>query len=305
VDGSGGRHPRGRGLSSQIMTPRDADQYKQVSLRIRSFGRSGGCSRGRSHAKPQSRKKITRRICWSGAVDGAHFLSPGETTGLFDEIVVVDTGSVDRTREIARSFGATVVDFAWCDDFSAARNMAMSRCTCDYIFWLDADETLPRVSAARLRRLLNGGLEQETVYVIHQISNRSDGSFGLVETLSPRLCPNHSGVRWSRRAYEEILPTARANGLTPRFIDISVDHFGFARPATLLSSGFAHSVSVWRTARPALSGNPRRVGHGRDQTQPADRRFLRSAQTRAPWDCTTRACRRTRDSGDPQTALRN
>jgi hypothetical protein len=154
--------------------------------------------------------------------------------GLFDEIVVVDTGSVDRTREIARSFGATVVDFAWCDDFSAARNMAMSRCTCDYIFWLDADEMLPRVSAARLRRLLNRGLEQHTVYIVYQKSNRPDGSFGFVESLSPRLFPNHSGLRWSRRVYEEILPTVRANGLTPRFIDIRVNHLGFARPATLL-----------------------------------------------------------------------
>jgi glycosyltransferase involved in cell wall biosynthesis len=62
--------------------------------------------------------------------------------GLFDEIVVVDTGSVDRTGEVARSLGATVVDSPWCDDFSSARNMALSLCTCEYIFWLDADEVL-------------------------------------------------------------------------------------------------------------------------------------------------------------------
>ena len=48
--------------------------------------------------------------------------------GIFDEIVVVDTGSVDRTREIAREFGAQVFDFAWIDDFAAARNAALSPC---------------------------------------------------------------------------------------------------------------------------------------------------------------------------------
>ena len=45
--------------------------------------------------------------------------------GLFDEIVIVDTGSVDRTKEIAREFGAKVFDFVWIDDFAAARNEAL------------------------------------------------------------------------------------------------------------------------------------------------------------------------------------
>src|SRR5262249_32978163 len=49
--------------------------------------------------------------------------------GLFDEIVVVDTGSTDRTVEIARSFGAQVFDFVWVDDFAAARNAALARAT--------------------------------------------------------------------------------------------------------------------------------------------------------------------------------
>jgi len=62
--------------------------------------------------------------------------------GLFDEIVVVDTGSTDRTREIAREFGARVFDFVWVNDFAAARNAALARATGDYAFWLDADDVL-------------------------------------------------------------------------------------------------------------------------------------------------------------------
>jgi glycosyltransferase involved in cell wall biosynthesis len=62
--------------------------------------------------------------------------------GLFDEIVVVDTGSIDRTREIPRSFGARVCDFVWVDDFAAARNAALARATGDHAFWLDADDVL-------------------------------------------------------------------------------------------------------------------------------------------------------------------
>jgi len=52
--------------------------------------------------------------------------------GLFDEIVVIDTGSTDRTREIARGFGARVFDFVWVNDFAAARNAALARAKGDY-----------------------------------------------------------------------------------------------------------------------------------------------------------------------------
>jgi glycosyltransferase involved in cell wall biosynthesis len=62
--------------------------------------------------------------------------------GVFDNIVIVDTGSTDRTKEIAREFGAKVFDFDWVDNFAAARNEALAHATGDYAFWLDADDVL-------------------------------------------------------------------------------------------------------------------------------------------------------------------
>jgi GT2 family glycosyltransferase len=76
--------------------------------------------------------------------------------GLFDEIVVIDTGSHDRTAEIARSFGAKVFDFPWVDDFGAARNEALARATGDFAFWLDADDVLDPPQREKLRALLDG-----------------------------------------------------------------------------------------------------------------------------------------------------
>jgi GT2 family glycosyltransferase len=74
---------------------------------------------------------------------------------LFDEIVVVDTGSTDRTREIAREFGAKVIEFAWVDDFAAARNEALARATGDYAFWLDADDVVDPAQREKLEELFD------------------------------------------------------------------------------------------------------------------------------------------------------
>ena len=60
-----------------------------------------------------------------------------------DEVIVVDTGSTDDTLTVAKKFTNNVYNFTWCDDFSKARNYAISRATCDYVMWLDADDIVP------------------------------------------------------------------------------------------------------------------------------------------------------------------
>lgn len=73
-------------------------------------------------------------------------------SGLFDEIIIVDTGSTDKTKEIARKFTSKIYDFEWCDDFSKARNFALSKANSDFIMWLDADDV---VSEENLKNLIN------------------------------------------------------------------------------------------------------------------------------------------------------
>ena len=70
-----------------------------------------------------------------------------------DELIIVDTGSDDATKEIAARYTDRIFDFPWCDDFAAARNYAFSKAAADYIMWLDADCSLNEHGIEKLKQL--------------------------------------------------------------------------------------------------------------------------------------------------------
>lgn len=72
---------------------------------------------------------------------------------IVDEIIIVDTGSTDKTKEIVGLFTDKIYDFKWINDFSAARNYSFSKATKDYILWLDADDVLLEVDRLKLKRV--------------------------------------------------------------------------------------------------------------------------------------------------------
>ncbi len=72
---------------------------------------------------------------------------------IMDEIIIVDTGSEDATKDIARRYTAKVYDFPWVDDFSLARNFAFEKASCDYIYSADADEVLDDKNRKALKNL--------------------------------------------------------------------------------------------------------------------------------------------------------
>jgi hypothetical protein len=153
----------------------------------------------------------------------------GSVAGLFDETVVVDTGSTDRTRELAREFGARVFDFVWVNDFAAARNAALARARGDYVFWLDADDVVDPPEREKLKRLL-GGLRPggESAFVVRcSCDPGPDGDGGQTVVDHIRLFPRREEVRWSYAVHEQILPALRRAGIPVTWSDVIVRHTGY------------------------------------------------------------------------------
>lgn len=89
---------------------------------------------------------------------------------MMDEIIIVDTGSTDRTKEIAAQYTSRIYDFTWCDDFSAARNYAFSLATMDYIYCPDADEYLDPENQRRFLRLKGALLPEIEIVQMNYIT---------------------------------------------------------------------------------------------------------------------------------------
>jgi glycosyltransferase involved in cell wall biosynthesis len=166
-----------------------------------------------------------------------------------DEIIVVDTGSTDRTRQIAREHGARVEEFEWCNDFSAARNASLDAATGDWILVLDADERLDRASGPRLRNVIRG-VPTGVHLLAPLIENRtlSDAEV-LSTTLSvPRMFRRRPDIRFQSAIHEVVVYTPDpAATVLWQAQDVRIIHYGYdtavyherskdARNVTLLES---------------------------------------------------------------------
>ncbi len=113
-----------------------------------------------------------------------------------DEIVVVDTGSTDRTVEIAESFGASIHYFAWCEDFAAARNFALDRTHGEWVLHVDADEVAVVADPAALRAEL-AAKPEHVLFLRTPLRNPAPGRSTRRSTASTATDP--STTRAARR----------------------------------------------------------------------------------------------------------
>lgn len=110
-----------------------------------------------------------------------------------DEMVVLDTGSTDRTVEIAKEFGARVKYFEWCNDFSAARNESLKYVQGDWVLVLDADEMLTPEIVPQLKQAI-----QNEHHLVVNLVRQEIGATQSPYSLVSRLFRHHPAVRFSR-----------------------------------------------------------------------------------------------------------
>jgi glycosyltransferase involved in cell wall biosynthesis len=147
---------------------------------------------------------------------------------LFDEIVIVDTGSQDDTRRIAGRFTPFVYDFPWCDDFSAARNEALRRSHGDWLFWLDADDRIEGENIERLRRLLASLEDERRVYLMNTACSSQFACEGQSLITHPRLFRRHPEIAWQGRVHEQLRPEPSTLGYKFASSDVLIQHLGYA-----------------------------------------------------------------------------
>ncbi len=138
-----------------------------------------------------------------------------------DEIIVVDTGSSDNTKEIAKKYTDKVYEFKWCDDFSFARNYSFSLASCDYIMWIDADDIIPNKSIQIINNLKEK-MNADTYmlrYDLSVVNRKSQFSFWR-----ERIVRNNNNAKWNGAVHECITPFGKIEYINANIIHSKIEH---------------------------------------------------------------------------------
>jgi len=169
---------------------------------------------------------------------------------IVDEIIIVDTGSVDQTIQKAKEYGAKIYHFPWLNDFSAARNQALRQTNGQWTLILDADEYLDRTEAVRLRQTLRTAKEEGFYVSIYNYQGPDWGNY--TKTYSLRLFRSHPSYHYEGKIHEQILPSIlKAN--PKAFIGWSsfvIHHDGYSRCAALIKVKAERNLEILRCESP-------------------------------------------------------
>jgi len=164
---------------------------------------------------------------------------------LVDEMIIVDTGSTDKTVDIARGFGAEVHRFEWRDDFSAARNESLRYCKGDWALILDADEAIDPLDYEKIRNACIHPWAEAYLMLVHNytlkanltlqdkraVSNRSKYGEGknmpfYVESQTVRLARMIDGLSYAGGIHETLESSVLSQGKTVAELDAVIHHYG-------------------------------------------------------------------------------
>jgi tetratricopeptide (TPR) repeat protein len=215
-----------------VSTIRARDQFGLlygVTVRIVQHRQgAGGMKKSRKHKQVQ-RARPTISLCVIARDEEALIGDCLASARAFvDEIMVLDTGSTDRTAEIARHHGARVETFQWRDDFAAARNAAIDVATGDWILMLDADERLQPASGQVLRKFIASGPSGAIGFALRIESLVDIGSDEFRVSFHPRLFRRMDDLRYAGTIHEDLIYVPDpARLVTARLATVCITHLGY------------------------------------------------------------------------------
>lgn len=169
-----------------------------------------------------------------------------------DEIIVVDTGSRDRTMDIASGYGAIILQFPWKQSFAEARNYSLSHATGEWILWMDADEELAAGDAPKLRML--SSLPEyklaslETIHFNSVFRPRADEAYRLAQC---RLFRNGEGLHFTGGIHEQLSwpnTHTREDTSTSFQLPVRLFHYGYLQSVTSLKSKHERNLKLLQEA---------------------------------------------------------
>ena len=144
---------------------------------------------------------------------------------IVDEIIIVDTGSTDKTVEIAKSYGAHIYHYDWNNDFSKARNVSLQKATKDWILVLDADEVLPYEEGLKLKNIINTSVNEGLFLRLDNIIE----SVNLGDAVVLRVFKNNPKYRFRGPMHEQIIFSIEEecgkNKIQPT--NVKIVHYGY------------------------------------------------------------------------------
>ena len=218
--------------AAAVVEQRLAELRRRPVRRLPAVGQAAclsGCDPGQASCLSSERRaRQTVSLCLIVKNEEANLPACLQSaTGLADEVIVVDTGSTDRTKEVAARLGARVFDFAWVDSFAAARNECLRHATGDWIFWLDADDRLDADNRAKLQALFADLPAGHVAYVMKCLCLPDPVSKAATLVDHVRLFRRHPDLRWEHRVHEQVLPGIKRTRGEVRWSTVVIHHTGY------------------------------------------------------------------------------
>ena len=146
---------------------------------------------------------------------------------IVDEIIIVDTGSNDKTVEIAKKFGAKVYYFKWNNNFSEARNESLKYATKDWILIMDADDEFHQEDKINFKNLLDSELNEKAIYNFETLSyfGSSIEKGDIAINTNPRLFKNNRGIHYEGEVHNQLIFTQKEYDIICN--SIKIYHYGY------------------------------------------------------------------------------